>query len=77
MFELTLGVEMGMVDKTRYSVTVRFAYTDCLNELVERGLYMDHQDAIRRALQDLFEKHGMDPFRDMSQKTDLPSPGGS
>jgi len=51
-------------NRIRYSVTVRFLYTDSLNELVERGLYMDNQDAIRRALQDLFEKHGVEEFMD-------------
>lgn len=54
--------------KTRYSVTFTEPYTEGLNELVERGLYMDNQDAIRRALQDLFEKHGVKIFKNFSKK---------
>ncbi|GAG61904.1 unnamed protein product, partial [marine sediment metagenome] len=53
-----------MVDKTRYSVTLTDSYMKGLNELIERGLYMDEQDAIRKALQNLFEKHGVKVFKD-------------
>ena len=49
-------------DKKRFSVTLTTAYSKALNRLVEEGLYIDHQDAIRDALRRLFEYHGLDPF---------------
>lgn len=58
-----------MVTKTRYSVTLTDSYMKGLNELIERGLYMDEQDAIRKALQNLFEKHGVKVFKDFSKKS--------
>lgn len=55
--------------RTRYSVTLTPAFMDGLKELVERGLYMDEQDAIRQALKALFEKHGIKIFKDFSKKS--------
>ncbi|MBA7643600.1 hypothetical protein ES703_51331 [subsurface metagenome] len=45
--------------KQRFSVTLTGAYIDRLNLLVEKGLYLDHQDAVRDALRRLFQHHGM------------------
>ncbi len=49
-------------DKKRYSVTLTTAYIKALNQLIEVGIYMDHQDAIRDALRRLFQYHGIEPF---------------
>ena len=49
-------------DKKRYSVTLTTAYVTALNQLIEVGIYMDHQDAIRDALRRLFQYHGIEPF---------------
>lgn len=48
--------------KQRFSVTLTGPYIDRLDILVEKGLYMDHQDAIRDALRRLFQHHGMEPL---------------
>ena len=48
--------------KKRFSVTLTTAYVEALDDLVEKGLYMDHQDGIRGALRRLFRHHGIDPF---------------
>jgi len=50
-------------DKKRFSVTLTIAYVEALDDLVEKGLYMDQQDAIRGALRRLFRNHGIEPFR--------------
>jgi len=49
-------------DKKRYSVTLTNAYVGALDRLVEVGIYLDYQDAIRDALRKLFQFHGMEPF---------------
>ena len=49
-------------DKKRYSVTLTNAYIGALDGLIEVGIYMDHQDAIRDALRRLFQYHGIEPF---------------
>ena len=49
-------------DKKRYSVTLTTAYIRALDQLIEVGIYMDHQDAIRDALRQLFQYHGIEPF---------------
>jgi len=49
-------------EKKRFSVTLTNAYVEALNCLVEVGIYLDHQDAIRDALRRLFQFHGIDPF---------------
>jgi len=56
-------------DKKRFSVTLTTAYAKALDRLVEEGLYIDHQDAIRDALRRLFEYHGLEPF---SKEADAP-----
>lgn len=49
-------------DKRRFSLTLTKPYIEALNRLVEEGIYIDHQDAIRHALRRLFQFHGMEPF---------------
>ena len=55
--------------KRRFSVTLTKTYIVALNRLVEEGLYIDHQDAIRDALRRLFQYHGIEPF---SEKAETP-----
>lgn len=49
-------------DKRRFSVTLTRPYIEALDSLVDEGLYIDHQDAIRHALRRLFQYHGMEKF---------------
>jgi len=49
-------------------VTVTQPYLDALDELLERGLYLTHADAIREAMKAHFVAHGIDAFA----KTELP-----
>ncbi len=48
--------------KRRFSVTLTGSYEKALDLLVEKGLYIDHQDAIRDALRQLFQYHGIESF---------------
>ena len=49
-------------DKKRFSVSLTNAYVLALDQLVEIGIYMEQQDAIRHALRRLFIFYGLDPF---------------
>lgn len=49
-------------EKKRFSVTLTTAYVEALDRLVEVGIYLDHQDAIRDALRQLFQYHRIEPF---------------
>ena len=54
-----------MSDKTakrRYSLTLTSVYVEGLEKLVERGIYLEHQVAIRGALRRLFRYHKIEPF---------------
>jgi len=48
--------------KKRISVTLTGSYIERLDILVEKGFYMDHQDALRDGLKRLFQHHGMEPL---------------
>ncbi|GAI86774.1 unnamed protein product, partial [marine sediment metagenome] len=48
--------------KQRFSVTLTESYINRLDILVEKGLYLNHQDAIRDALRRLFRYHKMEPL---------------
>ena len=50
-------------DKRRISLTLTKPYVDALDHLVNEGLYMEPQDAVRAALRLLFRFHGIEPFR--------------
>ena len=55
-----------MVDNTtkiRIGVTLTKVYVDALDSLVEKGIYLEYQVAIRDALRRLFRHHGLEPFR--------------
>lgn len=50
--------------RTRVSLTLTKVYVDALDQLVDVGIYMEHQAAIRDALRRLFRHHGIEPFTD-------------
>ncbi len=58
-------------DKKRYSVTLTTAYIEALDRLVEMGIYLDYQTAIRDGLRQLFQYHGIEPFT--QKEADAPS----
>jgi len=47
------------VRKRRFSVTLTGPYIDRLDRLVEDGIDLDHQDAIRNALRQYFQYYGI------------------
>jgi len=49
--------------KKRLGLTLTGIYIDALDQLVEEGLYMEYQTAIRAALRFFFRHHGIEPFR--------------
>ncbi len=51
-------------DRKRIGLTLTKVYVDALDQLVEEGLYMEHQEAIRAALRRLFQFYGLEPFTD-------------
>ena len=54
-----------MPDKTvkrRISLTLTKPYVDALDRLVEEGIYLEPQVAIRAAMRLLFQFHGIEPF---------------
>jgi len=54
--------------KTRISVTVTPAYIGGLNELVEKGLYLNRGEIILEALRILFRSYGIEPFIKMVEE---------
>ena len=48
--------------KRRISLTLTRIYVEALDRLVDEGIYMEHQVAIRAALRLLFRFHGIEPF---------------
>lgn len=52
------------IEKKRLSLTLTQAYVDALDSLVEEGLYLERQVAIREGLRLLFKHHGMELFPD-------------
>ena len=58
-------------NKRRFSVTLTGPYIEALDRLVEEGLYIDHQDAIRDALRRLFTHQGIKPFSE--KESNVPS----
>ena len=61
-------------DKKRFSVTLTTAYVEALDRLVEVGIYLDHQDAIRDALRQLFQYHRIEPFSEKEAPATPPEP---
>ncbi len=50
--------------RIRVTLTLTKVYVDALDRLVEKGIYLEHQAAIRAALRPLFQFHGIEPFTD-------------
>jgi len=50
--------------RTRITLTLTTVYVEALDHLVEEGLYMEYQAAIRDALRHLFRFHGIESFSD-------------
>ncbi len=48
--------------KRRLSLTLTKVYVEALDHLVDEGIYMEHQVAIRAALRLLFRLHKIEPF---------------
>lgn len=48
--------------KRRLSLTLTRVYVESLDRLVDEGIYMEHQVAIRAALRLLFRQHKIEPF---------------
>ncbi len=48
--------------KRRLSLTLTKVYVEALDRLVEEGIYLEHQVAIRAALRLLFRFHRIEPF---------------
>jgi Arc/MetJ-type ribon-helix-helix transcriptional regulator len=46
----------------RYTLTLRGIYAEVLNDMVEKGVYLEPQDALRAGLRLLFEKHGVELY---------------
>ncbi len=66
-----------MSDKSariRSSLVLTQVYVDALDWLVEEGLYMEHQVAIRDALRRLFRHHGIEPFTDKGAEPEADAP---
>ena len=51
---------MSPAGKRRFSVTLTKPFMTALEKLVDKGLYIDNQDALRHALRQLFRYHGID-----------------
>jgi len=54
--------EMQKKAKRRISLTLTKSYVEALDQLVDEGIYLEHQVAIRDALRLLFRHHGIEPF---------------
>ncbi len=51
-----------MAGKKRLTLTLTEPFVKALDELVEEGIYLEPQDAIRDALRILFRLQGIEPF---------------
>lgn len=60
--------------KKRVSLTLTKAYEDALDQLVEKGIYLEHQVAIRDAMRLLFRHHGIEPFVETGAELEGDSP---
>ena len=49
--------------KMRIGLTLTKVYVEALDGLVEEGLYLERQDAIRDSLRRFFQFHGIKSFR--------------
>lgn len=61
-------------EKSRVSVTMTDLYINALDDLVEKGLYLNRGEAILEALRHFFRRYGMEPFaaKGAEPTTDMP-----
>ncbi len=50
------------METKRFSLTLKRVYVEALEQLVEEGIYLEPQVAIRDALRILFRLHKIKPF---------------
>jgi len=48
--------------RVRFTMTLTRKYVEALDQLVDEGIYMEHQVAFRDALRRLFRYHKIEPF---------------
>ncbi len=48
--------------KTSFNLTLTRVYVAALDQLVRKGIYFDHLEAIRDAMRLLFQLYKIDPF---------------
>ena len=58
-----------MMIKKEVQTTLTTPYLQALNNLVEKGIYLAPQVAIREALRRLFQFYGIEPFTDKGIKS--------
>ena len=56
------GMETERIYKKRVGVTFTKSYLECMEYLVDKGIYVDYQDAIRDALRILFRLYDLETF---------------
>ena len=58
------------VVKKRVSVTLTSVFVKALDQLVEKGIYLEYQAAIRDAMRRLFQFHRIEPFGEKGAELD-------
>ena len=53
---------VNSAERKRFSVSLPLAYVKVMENLVEMGVYIDPQDAIRDGLRQIFKYHRKKPF---------------
>lgn len=53
---------MSKKSKHQLSFTIPITYLDALDSLVEQGIYLNRDEAIRDAIRIFFRKEGIEPF---------------
>jgi len=59
--------------RIRLTLTLTKVYVDALDRLVEMGVFMEHQVAIRDSLRRTFRAYGLEPFTDKGAEAAAPS----
>ncbi len=62
MDQIEVLISVSKNVKRRLSLTLTKVYVEALDRLVDEGLYLEHQVAIREALRLLFRHHKIEPF---------------
>ena len=61
-------------DRTRIGLTLTRVYLEALDHLVDEGIYMEHQDAIRDSLRKTFRAYGLETFTDKETEPEADDP---